>query len=109
MNPISRTQAWCKLAVLIADGMPAPTQIAVDKHGVVICLDTVAAIQAWAEKLSTRTPSAPHRGEKRWSYTASGEWCGMDLVLSAHVPPPEPEPITEDMSKVREIAGAVSE
>lgn len=108
MSPISRTQAWCRLAILIADGLPAPTQIAIDKHGVVVCLDSASAFELWSDHLGAERPAAPRRDAKRWSYTAYTEWCGLHLVVSAVVPAPtEAEPVTEDMSAVRAIAGGV--
>lgn len=105
--PISRTQAWCKLAALIADGLPSPRQIAIDRHGVVICLDTLVGFEAWSEQLGARRPAVPRRGAESWSYNVTTEWHGMLLVLAATVPVPAevaPEAITEDMTRVREIA-----
>ncbi len=109
MSAISRTEAWCKLAVLIADGMPAPRQFALDRHGAVIVLETADDFAAWVEKLGLAMPAKPFTGTAHRSYTASGQWCGTSLVLSATLPLPSPEPVAEDMTKVREIAGAVSE
>jgi hypothetical protein len=110
MSAISRTVAWCKLAVLIADGAPAPVAVRFDEAGPMVEVETAEEVSAWAEAsgLALREPYTGSTGIT--SHKAYGAWQGLDVIVSAYVKPkPAPEPVTEDMTKVREIAGTVSE
>lgn len=110
MNPISRTQAWCKLAVLIAEKLPAPKEIRISGRVVAITLDDLSDFDQWRANFDARLDE-PFKSAGSILHEAMGDWAGFILSLKVHVPyaDAEPEPITEDMSKVREIAGAVSE
>lgn len=110
MSAVSRTVAWCRLAVLIADGAPAPLAVRFDEAGPVVEVETAGEVSAWAQAagLALREPYTGSTGIT--SHKAYGAWQGLDVIVSAYVKPDAvPEPVTEDLSKVREIAGAVSE
>lgn len=107
MSPISRTVAWCKLAVLIADGAPAPVAVRFDEAGPLVEVESAEEVSAWAEAagLDLREPYTGTSGIT--SHKASGAWCGLDMFVSAYMKPrPAPEPVTEDLTRVREIAAA---
>lgn len=110
MSAVSRTVAWCKLAVLIADGAPAPVAVRFDEAGPVIEVETAEEVSAWAQAagIALRDPFTGSTGVV--SHKAAGSWQGMEVIVGAYVKPrPAPEPVIEDLSKVREIAGAVTE
>ena len=110
MTQISRTQAWCKLAVLIADGMPAPRAIDFHPDGRIlsVTVDSEVAFHAVAAALGSRedrrrvyetgdTALAIHNGADRWY--------GYSLNITAYIERGDAEPlITEDLSRVREVA-----
>lgn len=118
MSQISRTQAWCKLALLIADGAPPPLVIRFqgeepdDTAIVAIQAQSSNDFDAWVALLDCRVP-LPRQlatGGSHWILTGHGDWNGWAVSLCAYPPiDPEPEPVAEDMTRVREIAGAVSE
>src|SRR5690348_5774346 len=105
---ITRKQAWMKLAVLIADGLPDPKSIDFHPNGEILSidLDTDTALAAWAETLDVRK-STPHRGsDGGWIHPAHGQWLGFSLSLVAYMPgDTEPEEVTEDLAEVRRLAG----
>jgi hypothetical protein len=99
---VSRTQAWCKLAVLIADGAPSPCSVHfVDDSGIIsVAVDSMAAFHAWVGLLGA---------ERRGNGYAYGPWQGWSVQLDLFLPKtPEPELIAEDMASVRAVAAAVS-
>jgi hypothetical protein len=116
VTQISRTQAWCKLAILIADGtMPAPRTIDFHPDGRIlsVTVDSEAAFHAAAAALGTRE-------DRRRTYetgdtamailNGADRWNGYSLNLMAYIQRGDVEaPVTEDMSQVREIAESVSE
>lgn len=105
MSAISRTQAWCKLVVLIADGLPAPKEIRVSDRVVSITLDDLAGFDRWMKHFNARLDQ-PFRGAGRTLHEALTDWEGYLLSLKAHVPfaAPDTKPTTEDMARVREMA-----
>lgn len=115
-DKITRRQAWMKLAVLIADGLPDPKQIDfhADGEGIYFQLSTHAALTAWAEHFAMRE-YAPNRTEDgTWIHSASSHsahsaemsnWHGWHVSLTAYVRgDPEPEEATDDLTAVRELA-----
>jgi hypothetical protein len=111
VSAISRTQAWCKLAVLIAEGLPAPVAIRFqggESGGTPILsiqLESAEAFAKWCEALDTDS-YVPRVHEDRWIYTSkSATWNGWSLSMAAYPPAErEPEPVTEDLRWVRHIA-----
>lgn len=114
--PISRKQAYAKLVVLMGDyGLPAPERMAVGDETAGITLATADAFEAWTAALNAENtqPAGPFIARDGWRVYGSHveDWHGRPVSIGAQVPPaaPEAEPVTEDMTRVREIAGAVSE
>lgn len=113
MSAISRTTAWCKLAVLIADGLPAPKGVIFDADGPMVEVESLDEFLRWAAAVADHR-SEPHVGSSDLTIYRAGnsDWYGMKLIVSAYiksVPVIEPEPVTEDLARVREIAAAVTE
>lgn len=109
---ISRRTAWMKLAVLIADGLPEPQSISFDSQGPMVELATAADFVQWMRALDavdTRhgAPFVSSTGTHLYSATRS-DWHGMTLGIGAHIKPAKPDADTEDLSKVRELAGGAS-
>jgi len=118
VTQISRTQAWCKLAVLIADGAPPPLAIRFqgeesdDTAIVAVQAESSEDFDAWAGLLGCRrtVPRQLATDGSHWILTGHGDWNGWAVSLCAYPPiEPEPEPVAEDLTSVRAIAGAVSE
>lgn len=106
---ISRKQAWMKLAVLIADGLPDPYSITVDddiEHaGIWIRAHTEPDFDAWAEALGLIVEKAVQHGDQ-WIHGAhTFRWHGWYVSLKAYTPADPPaEEITEDLTEVRRLA-----
>jgi hypothetical protein len=108
---ISRKQTWCKLAVLIAEGLPDPKEIDfhADGSSIYIQLNTAEAVAAWAERLALRV-NTPILADDTWIHGASSVanrdgWHGWYVSLTAYTPADaEPEPVAEDMTAVASIA-----
>lgn len=110
MSAVSRTVAWCKLAILIADGAPAPVAVRFDEAGPIIEVETAEQVSAWAQAagLELREPFTGSSGFT--THKASGAWQGVEMLVDAYVKPARaPEPVTEDLTRVREVAAAVTE
>lgn len=109
--PISRTQAWCKLAALIADGMPAPKGISFHPtiSTITVSCQDEAAMHAWAERFQM-VLDLPlyHDGFVTYGgYGPRDAWHGFTVSVSHYhlgEPPAAPKPVTEDMTRVREVA-----
>jgi hypothetical protein len=111
---ISRTQAWCKLAVLIAEGLPAPRDIRIVAEGAMIAditVDSLSDLHAWAYALGALFDEPFVNGGRVLHEATVRSWHGYYLGLKFHdrSEAVKPESITEDLSQVREIAAAVSE
>lgn len=114
---ISRRQAWMKLAVLIADGLPEPKEInfpgRTQPDTIHMQFDTAEALSVWADELKV-TKHTPHQDrDGDWIHTAStvmGErWHGWYISLAAYVKGlAEPEPVAEDLTVVRALAADVA-
>lgn len=108
--PISRTQAWCKLAILIAEGLPAPEVIHIQADRVGVTVSEHADFLAWATRFGADVAreGKPFIATSGWHlYSALvDDWFGRALALDLHLPPPD---LTEDMSRVREVAEEVTE
>jgi hypothetical protein len=108
---ISRKQAWCKLAILIAESLPEPESIKFHPSGdsIYFQFTTAEALTAWAEHFGLKNYTPLLSGET-WIHTASSVsmpngWHGWYVSLTAYTPAdPEPDPIDEDMSAVRAAA-----
>lgn len=112
MSAISRTQAWCKLAVLIADGLPAPLIVSLHEDDPILAMtvQTEADLTAWVAHFDHGlvSPRRVAANDLQWICSGYGSWHGWDVQVAAYPPivaEPEPEPITEDLTSVREIAG----
>lgn len=106
---ISRRQVWMKLAVLIADGLPEPRSIGFNhlSDGLMsVTLDSEAAFMAWVRALGAeRDRDIDSHDGTEWLHEAAVAWHGWRLRLGATSPrDPEPEEITEDLTKVRDLA-----
>jgi hypothetical protein len=110
-DKITRRQAWMKLAVLIADGLPDPEEIGFSDRSITVDLDSHDAYEAWivAFKLEGRQQSAidvdTAAGWKRL-YRAWDNWHGWHLSVNAAIPTAGPvsEETTEDLTAVRDLA-----
>jgi hypothetical protein len=108
---ISRKQAWCKLAVLIAEGLPAPQDISFNPlatTSITIRVDDLPAFESWVAALSlgrVHTPllAAAADGSivlhDAWDY-----WHGWHTRVSCTMPALDTETVAEDMDAVRAIA-----
>lgn len=106
---ISRRQAWCKLAMLIAEGLPAPMAIRFspsDGRSITIDLDGRPAFDAWVAALALGTvhPAILATAETEWIHGAWDYWFGFHTHISACTPALYAEFGTEDMDAVRAIA-----
>lgn len=110
MSRLPRRQAYARLVVLMVDSdLPAPKSISMDSTGPLIELETAEHFAAWRDAIGgdVRDPFTGSAGIR--SHTTGAEWQGMDIVLTAMIRAPKPEPVTDDLTSVREAAGAVSE
>ncbi len=111
---ITRRQAWFKLAVLIADGLPEPREISfhVDGESIYVQFDTSAALKAWARKLRLRVDTPFKAPDGDWIHGASSastqRWFGFYVSLTAYTKgDADIEPPQDDLSTVRKLARAV--
>jgi hypothetical protein len=110
VTAIPRRQAYARLVIAMVDrDLPAPKSIGLDSHGPLVELATVEEFEAWRAAIGGDVcdPFVGSGGIR--SHTSGAEWQGMDIVLTAMIHAPKPEPITEDLTSVREAAGVVSE
>lgn len=110
MTAIPRRQAYARLVVLMVDSdLPAPKSISMDSTGPLIELETDGDFAAWRDAIGgdVRDPFTGSPGIRM--HTTGAEWQGMNIVLTAMIRTPKPEPVTDDLTSVREIAGTVSE
>jgi hypothetical protein len=106
---ISRKQAWCKLAILIAEGLPDPNSIsfnAGDSSIFTIHVDTIAAYRAWMNALGCTSDTAHPQADGRVQHQGIGHgtWHGCTAWIYAYLPASKPEPVDEDMTAVRAAA-----
>lgn len=104
MSAISRTQAWCKLAVLIAEGLPAPKEIRI-AHTVLVTLNDLGEFDRWRAHFDAHLDE-PFIAVNAVLHEAMADWHGYRLSIVVHVPYAQPvaEPVTEDMRWVRHVA-----
>lgn len=116
---ISRRQAWCKVAVMIADGLETPTALRFhgdredsdrtnDKGPIMgMSVESAEALNAWAAALSlgVEAPTLSKHGT-RWIHTAYGTWCGYHASVAAYVSAVGEVAAVEGMAKVRAVAEA---
>lgn len=87
---ISRKQAWCKLAVLIADGLPDPENIqffAPGEHwnGLDVVVEDAAALWRWADALGlTLDDPRWYPTVGAWHQAGRGTWHGYDLTVKTY-------------------------
>lgn len=110
MTAISRTQAYAKLVILMVDhGLPAPKEIIVSTtyKSVSVNLSHKPDFDRWIDHFSAPLdpPFTAPSGHVLHEGTVDA-WHGYHLRIIVHVPgsPPEPEPVTEDMTRVRAVA-----
>jgi hypothetical protein len=109
---ISRKQAWCKLAVLIADGLPEPSAISFgggDHNLVTVTLDFADDLFTWADRLGVTLSGPTYSAEPgkwlnngynwAWHGHALSLWCSNASSMRQSAP-------VESMAAVRELAGA---
>lgn len=106
---ISRKQAWCKLAILIADGLPEPNSISFNNgdHTIfTIHVDTIEAHGAWVAALGCTSNAAHPQADGRVQHQAIGHrsWHGCNPWIYAYTAATEPESVDEDMTAVRAAA-----
>jgi len=109
---ISRKQAWMKLAVLIADGLPQPQSIGFNPRSEDLCSiffdANEPAFTAWCQALGgKRSADSASNDGTEWLHTGYvWNWHGWTLQLTANSPriETEPEEITEDLTEVRKLA-----
>lgn len=110
MKPeISRKQAWCKLAILIAEGLPDPQEIGfnpLDNRLLTIDVNSVESIDVWQSALALAHRISPLLMNDRtgWIHEAYGHWRGYDVRVACVVPSADVEPVDEDMSAVKALA-----
>jgi hypothetical protein len=107
---ISRAQAWCKLAVFVAEGAPVPrTQdFSTDStiEGLHISFHAVDDVVRWASLLGAKI-MAPHAIVNLFTivHTAYAEdWFGHEVFLTCYVDASPVELVDVDMSAVRAVA-----
>jgi hypothetical protein len=112
---ITRKQAWCKLALLIAEGLPAPESIGFNPlaaTSVTVRVDDLAAFESWVAALSlgsVHTPLlAPAYGGSIVLHDAWDYWHGWHTRVSCTMPALDNEAVAEDMDAVRAIAAEES-
>lgn len=93
---ISRKQAWCKLAILIAEGMPDPREIIFitpydpaseyTSWQLDIVVDDAATLWRWAERLVAEVQDPRlYEHAKRWHQTAvCANWHGYYLTVKTY-------------------------
>lgn len=103
----SATQAWCRLAVLIAEGAPAPERISVDDDRVSVDVRSADEFGVWLALLGPgafcHEPFTASSGRTLYSAHAS-DWHGRQLWVTASVGPEAVEPEVDGMATVREVA-----
>jgi hypothetical protein len=103
---ISRKQAWCKLAVLIAEGLPEPTSISFNENSVSVVVDGIEAFNAWQSALNLRIVHEPilsNAGDV-WIHDAWNYWHGWHARAHTTMPAVDSEPVGLDMSAVKALA-----
>jgi hypothetical protein len=106
---ISRKQAWCKLAMLIAEGLPDPKSIdfnGADHSILTIHVDSMAAFTAWTTALRAELHGAnpTSTGDIQHVAIAHRTWHACTVWIYAYLPPDVVEPVRDDMDSVRAIA-----
>lgn len=116
MTKISRTQAWCRLAVLIAEGLPAPKGISFhpDIPTISVSFQDEDTLHVWAERFElTLDPRIYDDGFIIIGGHGPREaWHGYTISANHYrrgERPAAAESVTEDMTAVREIAEAPAE
>lgn len=113
MKPqISRRQAWCKLAVLIADGMPDPRDVhffAPPNPMLDIAVDDAAALWRWAEAFGAEVQD-PRWYEQlgKWHQKAEVDWHGYFVTLKTYNAAERGTAAAGGMAAVRAIADETS-
>ncbi len=112
-TPIPRGRAWCQLAVLVADGLPAPTGVRFqntrgDMPIMAMAVGTLDDFSAWAEHFGCRVDDRQKSDDgSYWIHTGYGKWCGWSVSLTA-TPPVDLAPSRElagvDLTRVRAVA-----
>lgn len=100
---ISREQAWCKLAVFIAEGGPAPEAITFDESGPLIRLASSSDLSYWVGSLGAGRSSTSPSGEVGEIVQSAhlDDWHGMEVFLLCRS---RVLPLDVDMSAVRAVA-----
>lgn len=108
---ITRKQAWCKLAVLIADGLPAPRDVIFFPQSDMldIVVDDAASLWAWAGAVGAEIEE-PRWSEqaKRWYQKAIATWHGYYVTVKTFDASTRGEPVRSGMAAVRAIAAETS-
>lgn len=88
---ISRKQAWCKLAILIAEGAPTPASVqffppSTNWNGLDIAVDDAGALWKWAALLQAADLQEPRFYETlaAWHQAAKGVWHGFDVTVKTY-------------------------
>lgn len=107
--PITPEQAFCKLAVIVADGLTGlkSTNFHSDSPILALITPTAAAFVAWRDALDLRDlETMTDSGDGGLIYGAYGDWHGWRVQLSAHCPAGERQPaeVVDDLTHVRQVA-----
>ncbi len=98
-----------KLAVLIADGLPAPAEVHFNDHSVWLDLDTRDDLAAWAAKTGAEAEAdlLNSAQDALIVRAQSYDWHGWYLALRSYASlSVESEPPTEDLTQVRKLAAS---
>jgi hypothetical protein len=109
---ITRKQAWCKLAMLIAEGLPEPERIQFFRptqhwNGLDVVVTDTSALWRWAARLGVTLDEQPrwYLNVNSWYHEAAGMWHGYDLTVKTYDAATLGEPAS-DMKAVRALAEA---
>lgn len=111
MPEISRKQAWCKLAILIAQGMPDPESIDfnVPSGNTIFSMnfDSVEDMHTWARMFdATLDVPTQHAGSDKVQHHASvhRSWHGLSVSLWAYMMAGDETPAVDDLTTVTAVA-----
>lgn len=111
MTQITRKQAWCKLAVLIADGLPAPRDIDFYEHTesgswINIYVDDASALHRWSDQIGAELVEPRIRADGvSWRQQATARsWNGWLVDLCTNNASSYGDSDGDGMAAVRAIA-----
>lgn len=113
MSRASRATAFCRLAVLVAEGLPAPRHVGFHPDGTMldILLFDEDAFDAWSDAVDAKRDKTIVSTKDKTIFQAhNSDWLGYFVDLRAYTDhAPTVIPPDEVFDKVREIATADTE